>query len=129
MAWNNTPTSHAVALGARTVYVLPTGYAWALEQRPASALGMAPHALPLLTQGRLIGDIESHRHLARLVVMLPPCPLAIQPTDFAHAEDLIERSPRDARAFLDGGGTDRPSIGTPDTPRAARRKKRAAGVT
>jgi NTE family protein len=29
---NNTPISHAAALGARTVYVLPTGHACALEQ-------------------------------------------------------------------------------------------------
>lgn len=66
---------------------------------------MALHTRTLLTQGRLIADIESHRDLARLVVMPPPCPLAIQPTDFAHAEELIERSLRDARAFLDGGAT------------------------
>ncbi len=109
---NNTPISHAVALGARTVYVLPTGHACALEQPPASALGMALHALTLLARSRLIADIESHRNLARLVVMSPPCPLAIQPTDFAHAEELIERSLLDARALLDGGGTERPPIRT-----------------
>ena len=109
---NNTPISHAVALGARTVYVLPTGHACALEQPPASALGMALHALTLLARSRLIADIESHRNLARLVVMPPPCPLAIQPTDFAHADELIERSLEEARAFLDRGGTERPPIRT-----------------
>jgi NTE family protein len=109
---NNTPISHAVALGARTVYVLPTGHACALEQ-PPSALGMVLHALTLLAQSRLIADIESHRGHARLVVMPLPCPLAIQPTDFAHAEELIERSLEDARAFLDRGGTERPPIRTP----------------
>jgi NTE family protein len=92
---NNTPISHAVALGARTVYVLATGHACALEQPPASALGMALHALTLLAQSRLIADIESHRDHARLVVMPPPCPLAIQPTDFGHAEELVERSTRE----------------------------------
>jgi NTE family protein len=126
---NNTPISHAVALGARTVYVLPTGHACALEQPPASALGMALHALTLLAQSRLIADIESHRGHARLVVMPPPCPLAIQPTDFSHAHELIERSLQDARAFLDGAGAKRSLIQTRMHPRPHGRKKRAAGVT
>jgi NTE family protein len=126
---NNTPISHAVALGARTVYVLPTGHACALEQPPASALGMALHALTLLAQSRLIADIEKHRDHARLVVVPPPCPLAIQPTDFAHADELIERLLEDARAFLDRGGTERPPIRTPIHLQSHGRKKRAAGVT
>jgi NTE family protein len=107
---NNTPISHAVALGAREIYVLPSGHACALEQPPTSALGMALHALTLLTHSRLIADIELHRNRAKLVVLPPPCPLAIQPTDFAHADELIERSLDDARAFLDGGGAERPPI-------------------
>jgi NTE family protein len=128
---NNTPISHAVALGAGTVYVLPTGHACALEQPPASALGMALHALTLLAQSRLIADIENHRDHARLVVMPPPCPLAIQPIDFAHAEELIERSLHDARAFLHRGGTEGPPIRMHAhhhvPPQAG--KKRPAGVT
>jgi NTE family protein len=107
---NNTPISHAVALGAHEIYVLPSGHACALEQPPASALGMALHALTLLTHSRLIADIELHRDRAKLVVLPPPCPLGIQPTDFAHADELIERSLADARAFLDTGGAERPPI-------------------
>ena len=128
---NNTPISHAVELGAREIYVLPTGHACALEQPPASALGMALHALTLLTQSRLIADIESHRDHAKLIVMPPPCPLAIQPIDFAHAEELIERSLADARTFLDGGGAERPPIRMRmhrhSPPRSG--KKRPASVT
>jgi NTE family protein len=107
---NNTPISHAVRLGAREIYVLPSGHSCALEQAPTSALGMALHALTLLTQSRLIADIESHRGRAKLVVLPPPCPLGIQPTDFTHAEELIERSLLDARAFLERGGATRPPI-------------------
>ena len=59
---NNTPISHAIELGAREIYVLPTGHACALERPPGSALGMALHALSLLTHSRLIADIELHRH-------------------------------------------------------------------
>jgi NTE family protein len=87
---NFTPISHGVQLGAREVYVLPTGHACALERSPRGALGMALHALSLLMHSRLIADVELHRDQAKLVVMPAPCPLAIQPIDFAHADELIE---------------------------------------
>ena len=107
---NNTPISHAVELGAQRIYVLPTGHACALAAPPRSALAVALHAVSLLTQRRLIDDIERHRSDARLVVLPPPCPLRIQPIDFAHADELIGRSLHDAREFLDGGGEERPPI-------------------
>jgi NTE family protein len=127
---NNTPISHAVALGAGTAYVLATGHACALEQPPASALGMALHALTLLAQSRLIADIENHRARGRLVVMPPACPLAIQPTDFAYTEELIGRSLDDPRAFLDRGGPERPPrrMRMQRHAQPAARKKCAAGV-
>jgi hypothetical protein len=46
----------------------------------------------------------------RRIVLPPPCPLAIAPTGFAHAELLIQRGNADACEFLDGGGADRPPI-------------------
>lgn len=107
---NNTPISHAIALGARRVYVLPTGHACALERPPGGALAMALHAISLLTQRRLSEDIERHRDDARLIVLPPPCPLTTQPIDFGHAGELIARALADARAFLEAGGEDRPPI-------------------
>ena len=89
---------------------------------------MALHALTLLAQSRLIADIENHRDHARLVVVPPPCPLAVQPTDFSHADELIGRSLADARAFLDRGGAERPPIRTRIHPQSHGRKKRAVGV-
>ena len=107
---NNTPISHAIGLGARTIYVLPAGHACALVRPPGSALGMALHALSLLAHSRLIADIELHRGPSRLIVLPPPCPLSVTPMDFGHAGELIERSAQDARAFLDDRGAERPSI-------------------
>jgi NTE family protein len=107
---NNTPISHAMLLGAREIFVLPTGHACALERAPRSALGMTLNALSLLTQSRLVADIDLHRDQVKLVVLPPPCPLSIQPIDFSHADTLIRRACDDARTFLDGGGTDRPPI-------------------
>jgi NTE family protein len=107
---NNTPISHAVELGASEIYVLPTGHACALEEAPSGALAMALHALSLITQRRLIDDIERHKDRAKLVVLPPPCPLSIQPVDFGHAARLIDRAHADARAFFDAGGAGRPPI-------------------
>jgi NTE family protein len=66
--------------------VLATGHACALEQPPCGALTMALNALSILTHQRLIHDIEKHAPDANLIVLPPPCPLDIPPTDFAHAE-------------------------------------------
>ena len=107
---NNTPISHAVELGAERIYVLPTGHACSLDQPPRGALAMALHAISLLTHRRLIDDIERHRADAHLIVMPPPCPLNIQPVDFAHAAELIAVALLDAREFLDSGGETRAPI-------------------
>ena len=107
---NNTPISHAIELGAERIYVLPTGHACSLDEPPASALAMALHAISLLTHRRLIDDIERHRADARLIVLPPPCPLGIQPIDFSHADQLIERGLCDARQFLQAGGEEHPAI-------------------
>jgi NTE family protein len=98
---NNTPVSHALALGARRVYVLPTGYACALREPPGSALGVATHALSLLTQQRLVTDIQHIPTNFPLTVLPPPCPLSVLPSDFSQAAELISRSREDSRAFLD----------------------------
>jgi NTE family protein len=107
---NNTPISHAVALGARTVYVLPTGHACALPEPPRGAVELALQALSLLTHRRLVEDIERHRGDVKLIVLPPPCPLTVTPFDFSRADELIARALDDARAFLDGGGEQRAPI-------------------
>jgi NTE family protein len=107
---NNTPISHAVELGAELIYVLPTGHACALREPPRGALALALHAISLLTQRRLIEDIQRHEDDARLVVLPPPCPLGIQPIDFGRAEELMSRALGDAREFLEEAGERRPPI-------------------
>jgi NTE family protein len=98
---NHTPISHAVDLGAETIYVLPTGYACDLPQPPRGALGMLLHAMTILLTRRLLLEIESLRDRAQLVVLPPPCPLKVSPLDFGRAEELIQRGLSDARAHLE----------------------------
>lgn len=89
---NNSPISHAVELGADTVWVFATGYSCALREPPRSALGMALHATTLIVQRRLLLDIERYAEVVDLRVIPPLCPVGVSPTDFSQADALIDRS-------------------------------------
>lgn len=97
---DNTPISHAIELGADEIYVLPTGYACALREAPHGALPLLLHATSLLVQQRLLSDIERYREHVRLVVLPPPCPQSVEPTDFSRADELIEGALAASRRFL-----------------------------
>ncbi len=100
---NNTPISHAVALGADIVWVLPTGYSCALRSAPASALGMALHGLTVLIHQRLAADYARYRDQVDLRVAPPLCPLNASPADFSHTAALIERARHSTAAWLESG--------------------------
>jgi NTE family protein len=98
---NNTAISVAGELGADVVYVLPTGYACALREPPASALGMALHAVSLAIQRRLISDVAVWQHRCTLRVVPPLCPVSVSPTDFGHTGELMARARRATAQWLD----------------------------
>ncbi|MEO7572837.1 MAG: patatin-like phospholipase family protein [Acidimicrobiales bacterium] len=97
---NNTPISHAVSLGATTVWVLSAGYACALTEPPRSALGMALHALTLTVNQRLAIDVERYEPTVDLRVVPPLCPIRTSPSDFSHAAELIDRAHTTTRDWL-----------------------------
>ena len=105
---NNTPISHAIELGARRIYVLPTIQTCELEAVPRGALGMIVHATNLLVHRRLVEDIARYRDAAELIVLSPPCPVRVQPMDFSQAESLIERALEESRRLLNGYDGERP---------------------
>jgi NTE family protein len=87
---NNTPLSHAVALGAERVFILPTKD----PRRPPAgasrgALAAAIDALGVLTDARLQLDLQRFSNDAELIIL--PCLNAhgVQPTNFDHASTLI----------------------------------------
>ena len=98
---NNTPISHALDLRPRQVYVLPTGGPCEVTAPPRGALGMLIHATSLLVTQRFVGEAMTLSG-SRVTILPPPCPIRVQPTDFAHARDLIERAYEDTNVFLDG---------------------------
>jgi NTE family protein len=97
---NNTPISHALALVEGPVYVLPTGNACALRRPPRGAIPLTLHSTSLLVTRRLILEIERLAYEPRLVVLPPPCPQSIPPSDFSRAAELIRRGREDVHDYL-----------------------------
>jgi NTE family protein len=100
---NNAPLSQAVDLGADLVYVLPAGYACGLRKPPASALGIAVHALSLVFNQKLVESLERCSENARVKVVPPLCPVTISPIDFGHAAELIARARESTTRWLGQG--------------------------
>lgn len=97
---NNTPVSHAIDLGADTIWVLPTGYACALREAPKSALSMALHGFTLAINRQLAIDVERYETAADLRVIPPPCPIRTTPVDFSRASQLIDSGYESTRTWL-----------------------------
>ncbi len=107
---SNTPVTTAVALGASRLIVLPTGYACALSEPPASAIASALHALNMLIAHQLVQDLELLADRFEVLTVPPLCPLAASAYDFSRAPELIERAEKTTRHWLEGGGLQQPRI-------------------
>jgi NTE family protein len=98
---NNTPISHAVALGAERIYVLPTSDgSRPMHEAAHGALDAAIYGLSLLIDGQLTADIARYSNDAELIVLPAPNPLRVQPTEFGHAGQLIREAHSDAHKLL-----------------------------
>lgn len=101
---DNAAVSQAVALGADVVYVLPTGYACALDEAPSSPLSSASQALTLLIEQRLILEVAHFAERIDIRVLPPLCPLSVSSTDFRHGALLVARARSATGRWLDEGG-------------------------
>jgi NTE family protein len=98
---NNTPISHAVELGAKRIYVLPTQDRHTTPARaPKSALDAAIYALGVLVESRLEADIARYSDQAELIVLPAPNTAGVQPTCFEHSARLIAEGEAAAAAAL-----------------------------
>jgi NTE family protein len=104
---DNAAISQALELGADTVYVLPTGYACALDRAPTTAVASALHALTLLIEQRLILDVATYAPVADIRVIPPLCPLNVASIDFRYGALLVERARTSATRWLDHDGPSR----------------------
>ncbi len=98
---NNAPLSHALELGADEVYVLAAGGPCELDEAPRGALAMLVYATHLLVGRRLAQELTELGERGNVAVLPPPCPLTVQPTDFGHADELIDQARAEARRYLD----------------------------
>lgn len=99
---NNTPISHAVALGAERIYVLPTqDPSWRrANAAPRSAVDAAICGVRLLMDRRLDADLARYATETELIVLPAPNPGHVQPTNFEHAARLMSDARVAARAAL-----------------------------
>lgn len=99
---NYAPISHALDLGADTIYVLTSGTACGLSELPRGAIPMYLHSSSFVVTSRLVVELKHVQDRAKFVVLPPPCPLRVAPHDFSQAATLISASYQNAAGFLDG---------------------------
>jgi NTE family protein len=97
---NNAPITHAVELGADRVFVLSAMGASRLEEAPRGALAAGLTAVTRAITRRLEEDVARYRGLVDLTVLPAPALPGLLPTDFGHADELIEQGLHRARAEL-----------------------------
>jgi NTE family protein len=100
---NNAAVSHAIALGADRIVVLPAGFSCALLAPPRTPLAAAMHALTLLIEQRLIVEVAHLADRAEIIVLPPLCPLSVSPVDFRSSNDLMSRAHDTSGEWLDAG--------------------------
>lgn len=97
---NNTPISHAVALGAERIYVLSTQDPRRPPRVPKGALDAAIYGLSLLIDARLDADVAHYSRQAELIMLPARNSGGVQPTSFEHSSRLIGEALAGSRAFL-----------------------------
>lgn len=115
---SNTPIAAAVALGARRILVLPTGFSCHLDRPPSSAVGVALQALNLLIARQLAVDVDHFRDRAELHVVPPLCPMAHSVYDFTGTRELIEAATASTAEWIASGGLERAASVGPLAPHA-----------
>jgi NTE family protein len=97
---NNAPISHAIGLGADTIFVLPTGSDCELTKAHTSALGLTLHALSLMVNRRLAIELEHYTGTQDVRVVPPPCSIDLGPSEFDRADELIDEAYETALKWL-----------------------------
>jgi NTE family protein len=100
---SHTPLAAAIELGARTIFVMPTGFSCALSEPPRTAVEGALHALNLLISLQLRCAVQQFAERADIRIVPPLCPQAVSPYDFDRAAELIRRGEQSTLQWLDHG--------------------------
>ncbi len=105
----NTPVRIAASHGAERLFILPTGYACALDAPPKGAIANGLHALTLLIARQLLNELEGIGPGIEYFVVPPLCPLVASPYDFSHTDALIARGFKSTNDWIGNGGLETPN--------------------
>jgi NTE family protein len=97
---NNAPITHAVELGADRVFVLSAIGRSRLEEAPRGAVAAGITAITRAITRRLEEDIARYADVVDVILLPAPTLPGLLPTDFGHAEELIEQGLHRARGEL-----------------------------
>lgn len=97
---NNAPIAHAVEFGADRVFVLAAVGPRRLEEAPRGAMAAGITAITRAITRRLVEDIACYDGIVDLTMLPAPDLPGLLPTDFGHADELIEQGLHRARAEL-----------------------------
>lgn len=101
---NNTPIATAIALGARRVIVLPTGFTCAVPEPPRHAVALALHIVSLLLARQLASEASRYADQADIVIVPPQCPMSVSSYDFGQTARLVSRAAETTNDWLARGG-------------------------
>jgi NTE family protein len=97
---NNTPISHAVALGADRIFVLQAIGTGPLGRAPRGVWASGVIAMSRAITRRLKEDVARYADSVELTVIPAPSIDGIMPIDFGHADELILGGLRSGRRIL-----------------------------
>jgi NTE family protein len=97
---DNAPIAQAVELGADRVFVLAAMGPSRLEAPPRGALAAGVIAITRAITRRLEDDVARYGEIVDLTVLAAPTLPGLLPTDFGHADELIEQGLHQARTQL-----------------------------
>jgi len=104
---NNTPISVAVRLGAKRVFVFPTGFFSTPDEDPKNLQEILTRALSYLLNRQLTTDLQIYQDQVELIVIPPPHKLSTGPEDFSKSSILIDEAYKITQNWLDNGGMEK----------------------
>lgn len=104
---NNVPLDKAIALGARTIYMIQCVCAERCPMPPRGLVDLITRGFSIALDGKYRADLERFQHQAQIHVVRPQLPREIGLLDFRHSAELIEAAYRQTLQHFAGSGPEK----------------------